>query len=590
MADSQMSSQSAIPDFGLMDSRLRVLTLNVALIIGALTTCYFGISDIVHRRFLASLASLFVVIVFGQILLLNMLVPRLRKIIEIIFVALVGIVFIMLLATRFPAPAIVLWCFPFPLLALFLLGRKPGAVVLVVFNLCVMGVFILGHYLKVDLYTYDYAVRYCGVMIVISILSYYYESSRARAHEMLSAVNESLEQRVEERTSALEESQERLRQAEKLEAIGLLAGGIAHDFNNQLAGIMAFADLIRVSSKDNDDIREYSESILAGSRRSAELTTQLLAFARKGALLAAPFDMHLVMKDVISLLKHTIDRRIDIRQELHAGQSTVLGDQTRIQSALLNIALNARDAITAKGELKFSTDIVEMELEFCKTFPYEINPGTYLHVSIADTGCGMDKKTMQRIFEPFFTTKERGKGSGMGLAAVYGTVLSHKGAITVNSEPGQGSTFHLYFPLLKTNAEISRPAADTNPEEQGHGHVLLVDDEPTVSFSMKKMLQQSGYTVTLAGNGREALDYYMENWKSVDLVILDMIMPVMGGRETFIAMKQINPAIAALLASGYSLNGDAQSILDMGIRGFIQKPFDIARLCQSISSIMRKST
>jgi CheY-like chemotaxis protein len=300
--------------------------------------------------------------------------------------------------------------------------------------------------------------------------------------------------------------------------------------------------------------------------------------------------MHRVVKDIVALLKHTIDKRINLRQELNANPSTFCGDQMRIENALLNIALNARDAMIDGGELTFSTDIVEMEETFCKTFPCEINAGPYVHICISDTGIGMDKKIMQRIFEPFFTTKEQGKGSGMGLAAVYGTVLSHKGAVTVNSEPGQGSSFHLYFPLLKTNAEISRPAGETNPSEQGHGHVLVVDDEPMVSESMKKMLQQSGYTVTLAKNGREGFDYYKENWKSVDLVILDMIMPVMGGKDTFIAMKQINPDIIALLASGYSLDSESQDILDMGVKGIIQKPFTISKLRQNIATLIHDRT
>jgi signal transduction histidine kinase len=570
-------------NFGTIESRMRDLTLNVALAAGSLATAYFGIIDIVHHRTLPAFLSLLTVVYFALILLLNIFAPRLRKIIDISFVILVGITFLGLLATRFPDPTVALWCFPFPLVAFFLLGNRQGFVAVLLFNLGVICVFFLDINLFIDKYSNEYAIRYCAVMLVISIISYYYEASRARSHASINAANQSLEQRVEERTKALEESQGRLRQAEKLEAIGLLAGGIAHDFNNQLTGIMAFADLIRITAKDNADIREYAESILASSRRSADLTGQLLAFARKGNLLAVPVDMNSVIADVMSLLERTLDKRITLRRRLIANPSTILGDPTQLHNALLNIALNARDAMPEGGELNFETGIVELEESYCKTLPYEIKPGSFLRLCITDTGCGMDKKTLQHIFEPFFTTKERGKGTGMGLPAVYGTIRSHNGAINVYSEPGHGTSINLYFPCLKTADQISVPAKASASLEKGHGHVLLVDDEQSVCKSVEKMLQALGYTVTIYQNGKMALDYYKDNWKSVDLVILDMIMPVMGGKDTFVAMKKINPDLIALLASGYSLNGEAQGIIDLGISGFIHKPFTVDELRMKIS-------
>jgi signal transduction histidine kinase/CheY-like chemotaxis protein len=588
MAETKTFPKVSLPGFGTIESRIRDWTLNVALIIGTLTTVYFGIHDVVLHRTLPALASLLVVIIFGFILLLNILIPRLREIIDIGFVVLVGSAFLALMVTQFPAPTIVFWCFTFPLLALFLLGRNKGVVALLIYNLGVIGVFAIDSYLPAGNYTYEYSIRYCGVMIVISMLSYYYEASRARSHAFLSSMNQSLEQRVKERTRALEESQDRLRQAEKLEAIGLLAGGIAHDFNNQLTGIMAFADLIRINAKDNAETRNLAESIIACSRRSADLTGQLLAFARKGNLLTVPVDLHHIVADVISLLKHTIDKRITLRQELIANPSTILGDPAQLENALLNLALNSRDAMPAGGELIFATGIVNLAEAYCKTIPYEIVPGAYLRLSVSDTGCGIDKDILNRIFEPFFTTKGQGKGTGMGLPAVYGTVRSLKGAITVYSEPGHGSSFHLYFPLLENEGPICSPAVETALSEKGHGHVLLVEDEQTVSECVKKLLQLLGYTVTVCNNGMEALVFYRDSWKSVDLVILDMIMPVMGGKDTFIAMKRINPDIIALLASGYSLNGEAQSILNMGVRGFIQKPFAIAELFENISALLGK--
>jgi signal transduction histidine kinase/ActR/RegA family two-component response regulator len=568
---------------------MRNLTLNVALVIGALSSLYFGIFDLFERRPLNALVSFLTICLFVLIMLLHIRVPRFNPILYIGFTVFVGIIFLVLLATQFPDPTIALWCFPFPLVALFLLGHKQGLVAVVIFNLAVMGVFFISIQFHGLNYGHEYSIRYCAVMFVISVISYYYEVSRARSQAHIQAVNQSLEQRVEQRTKSLAESQERLHQAEKLEAIGLLAGGVAHDFNNQLTGIMAFADLIRVNSDDKREIQEYSENILAGARRSADLTSQLLAFARKGNILNVPVDMHHIVTDVISLLTHTIDKRITLRQQLGADPPTIFGDPTQLQNALLNIALNARDAMPAGGVMTFTTDIVDLQEEYCKTLPFDINPGSYLRLCIADTGSGMDKQMAKRIFEPFFTTKELGKGTGMGLSAVYGIVRSHSGAITVASEPEHGSTFCLYFPSQNAVVQIPDSSAESAFAEKDHGHILLVDDDDAVSAGSSKILQMAGYTVTVFKNGKDALDYFKDNWKSVDLVILDMIMPVMNGKDTYIAMKSINPDIVALLSSGYCLSGEAQNILDMGVKDFIQKPFDIAELRLKIFTLLRQS-
>jgi signal transduction histidine kinase len=587
-----MMNESKIPkkferlNFDLTESQIKNVTLNITLTIGILTTLYFGISDSIQHRIVAGLISLFVTMAFGLILVLNILVPYVRKAIHVGFVVLVGTAFLILLYTQFPDPAIVFWCFPFPLVALFLLGRKQGAAALIIYSIGIIVVFLLDFNRPTAKYTYEYAIRYCGVMVVISFLAYYYEVMRSRSIALVHSLNQTLEQRVEERTKALEESQERLRQAEKIEAIGLLAGGIAHDFNNQLTGIMGLADLIRVSAQDNAEIRELAEGILSSSRRSAELTAQLLAFARKANLLAVPVDIHVVVANVVKVLEHTIDKRISLKQELVANPSTILGDPTSLENALLNLALNARDAMPTGGEMIFTTSIADLEESDCRNLMYDIIPGTYLRLSVTDSGCEMDKKTLNRLFEPFFTTKEPGKGTGMGLPAVYGTVRSLNGAIMVHSEPDRGSSFHLYLPILKMDGQIPAPLAESVMPEKGHGQILLVDDERIVSESVKKMLQLIGYSVTVFHNGKEASDFYSGNWKTIDLVIIDMIMPVMGGKDTFRAMKHNNPGVKALIASGYSLNGEAQSILDMGASGFIQKPFDITEFSERIADLL----
>ena len=580
------TAQTPMPmDFDRIDSQRRSLMLNIALVVGILASACFGIFDTVGRRIPSALASLSTVIALSLTLFLNIRFRRFRAIINAGVAVLVGIVFLVLLATQFPHPTVSLWCLLFPFLALFLLDRMPGLVAVVIFNAGVICIFFLHHQLQTCRYSHDYVIRYCGVLFAISVVSYCYEASSARSLARIKALNQSLEQRVEERTQALEKNQARLRQAEKLESIGLLAGGIAHDLNNQLTGITAFADLIRIAAKDDPDVRESAEGILAGTRRSADLANNLLAFARKGSFLSEPVDIHHTIADVMPLLEQTIDKRITIRQQLDADPSTVLGDPTQLHNALLNLALNARDAMPAGGELTFTTSIVDLDDAFCRTLHREIKPGAYLHLCMTDTGCGMDDRVLQRIFEPFFTTKEQGRGTGMGLPAVYGTVRSHKGAITVHSEPGQGSSFDLYLPLPGTASQVSSQAIDTVPLKKGCGHVLLVDDEPAVSQSTARLLQVLGYTATLFSNGKEALDYYVNSRRLVDLVILDMVMPVMGGKDTFIAMKKINPDIVALLLSGYGAGGEAQSVLDMGARGFISKPFTLSELRRSISAL-----
>jgi signal transduction histidine kinase/CheY-like chemotaxis protein len=588
-ADAVQNSGSV--DFDSADLRMRRVTLNVALTVGILASGFFGIRDTLHHSTSIALMSLLSVIGLLAILIVNSVFRRLEEFIIVCFVALTGIGFLALLATQFPHPTVSLWCLLFPLVAFFLLGRNQGIAAVAAYDFAAALIFLVDITLWTHKYSSEYAIRFEAVLFVISVISYYFEASRARSHGELDALNRSLAQRVEEKTQSLMASQERLRQAEKLESIGRLAGGIAHDFNNQLAGIMAFADLIRITAEENSDIRQYAENIMASSRRSADLTGQLLAFARKGNLLKMPVDIHRLLTDLASLLGRTLDKHITVKQTLAAQRPQILGDPSQLHSAFLNIALNARDAMPESGELTFTTDNTFLDDAYCQSLPHsEITPGSYVRLRISDTGCGMDKTTLDRIFEPFFTTKEQSKGTGMGLAAVYGTVRSHNGAITAYSEPGRGSVFNLYFPVL--DAEFAAPPASTMPGpapvEKCNARVLLVDDEPSVLSSSAKLLEVLGCTTTVFGNSVEAVEYYRSDWQHIDVVILDMVMPKLSGKDTFLAMKEINPGIIALLASGYSLNGEAQSILDIGVMAFIQKPFSLSELRVKIAEVTGK--
>ena len=378
----------------------------------------------------------------------------------------------------------------------------------------------------------------------------------------------------------------RLRQSEKMEAIGQLAGGIAHDFNNQLAGIVGYAELLRNALADRPALAGYAEAILRAADRSSDLTRQLLAFSRRGKYLSAPVDLHQILGEVVLMLERSIDKRIVIKSRLLAECAVVKGDPSQLENALLNLAINARDAMPDGGLLVLSTEVVALDEAFCAESPFQLSPGPHVKVVVADTGVGMDEAIQVRLFEPFFTTKEAGRGTGMGLAAVYGTVKSHQGAVTVHSEPNRGTQVTLYFPLERSPAGPKNQAESVSPATPLAARVLLVDDEASVRETTAKMLTDLGCRVTTAADGEEALALFERVHQDIDLVILDLIMPKVGGRETFLGLRRIEPNLAVLLSSGYSVEGEVQAILELGARGFIEKPFRAADLACAIAAVL----
>jgi PAS domain S-box-containing protein len=375
--------------------------------------------------------------------------------------------------------------------------------------------------------------------------------------------------------------EQQLLQAQKLEAIGTLAGGIAHDFNNLLMGVQGRASLMALELNPDHPCREHVEAIMECSRSATELTSQLLGVARGGKYEAKPMRINDVVVASSTLFGRT-KKEIRIHTKLHDPSPVVVADRRQVEQALLNLFINAWQAMPAGGELYLETSITQLDEGKCR--PFSIKPGRFATLSVTDTGVGMEEDVRKRIFDPFFTTKKMGRGAGLGLSSVYGIVKNHSGAITVHSEIGQGTTFNIYLPFSGQKAE-KEPSTNTEMMK-GTETILLVDDESMVLDVSAEMLEKLGYEVVTAASGKEAVQAFVENVDRIDLIILDMIMPGMDGGKTFDQLRNIRSSIPVLLSSGYSLNGQANTILQRGCNGFVQKPFSINQLSQKIRDVL----
>lgn len=374
--------------------------------------------------------------------------------------------------------------------------------------------------------------------------------------------------------------EEELRQSEKLQAIGQLAGGIAHDFNNQLMGIMGYASLIIENSKEASVLR-YANNIFHSSKRTADLTQKLLSFSRKGKVFSQDLDLHLLIKETLDILSPGIDNSYTITLNLNAANPNIYGDPSQLEGALINLALNARDAMPEGGEISITTELITLESE--GDHRLNLAPGNYIKLSLADTGEGMKESVQKRIFEPFFTTKSVGKGTGLGLAAVFGTMESHGGTITFESTTGEGTTFFLYFPAIdrKPAPLIPSKRQKTVREEKT---ILLVDDEEIIRDITSELLKEMGYQVLSFADGESAVEFYRRQWREVDLLLVDMVMPKMNGREFFRRAREINPRAKAYYFSGYSLMGDGHTLEEDGVLGLISKPASQETLDQKLQA------
>ncbi len=373
----------------------------------------------------------------------------------------------------------------------------------------------------------------------------------------------------------------KLRNFQKMKAVGVLAGGVAHDFNNLLMGIQGYTSIMLMDMSSENIFYDKLKSIEQYVQKGAELTRQLLGFAKGRKFTVKPINMNDLIKDVTRMFGRT-KKEIIIYENFENNILSVDADAGQLEQVMLNLLLNAANAMPEGGEVRLETKNVILAKSIVSS--YGINNGEYVMVSVSDIGVGMDEAVQQRIFEPFFTTNEMGHGTGLGLASAYGIINNHNGFIDVESIKGAGTTFRLYLPASSGIVKCEESAwtkAVAGPET-----VLLIDDEDMIIEVGGEILKALGYRVILARSGEEAVDLYRKNADQIDIVVLDMIMPGMGGSETFDRLMEVNPAVKVLLSSGYGLDGMAADIMEKGCTKFIQKPFDVNELSQSLRDVL----
>ncbi len=382
---------------------------------------------------------------------------------------------------------------------------------------------------------------------------------------------------------------EQLQQAQRLESIGRLAGGVAHDFNNLLAGIQGYTELIDLARESPHDVGQYAARIMETTQRAADLVGKLLTFSRQGAMKKELIDIHDVVADMVDLFQQTLDARIRVVTRLDSRTATIVGDETQISNAILNLCVNARDALTQGGEIEVSTMLVELSPAEASLVDPDLQGGSYLLLQVRDDGSGIPPEALEQIFVPFFTTKPKGQGTGLGLPSVYGAMKAHGGTVSVASRLGEGSCFSLYLPVAAEQVaprqcrEVRSGMAASAGQFQGR--VLVVDDEPGVRDTLERSLEQMGYTVEVAGDGHEAVTALARDPAAIDLVIMDVSMPQMSGGEAFRAMRALRPDLDVILMSGFDRRSVLRKVLGEGAAGVLKKPFTRDELTTELSRV-----
>ncbi|MBF0288444.1 MAG: response regulator [SAR324 cluster bacterium] len=400
-------------------------------------------------------------------------------------------------------------------------------------------------------------------------------------------IQQSLNDNLIQTTRELQQTQQQLIQAQKMEALGVLAGGIAHEFNNLLFAISGYSEMIREDAAENSIILDNVEQIIKAGKRAKDLVQQILTFSRRSETTYKPVEVGALIKEALKLMRSTLPTTIDIQQEISIDEHVVLADPTQIHQIIMNLCSNASHAMMTKGGiLKITLERIKISPDFATW--HEIQEGTYVKLGITDTGCGMDAEVADHIFEPFFTTKSPGQGTGMGLSVVHGSVKSHNGAITVQSKPEKGTTIEIFLPEI--DSPVLPELSTSDSVLQGQESVLLVDDEQILVDMLEQKLTRIGYHVTATTNSQEALNYFQEKPNQFDLVITDQTMPNISGSQLAKQIISINPNIPIILITGYSETLSPEQAKSMGVRNYIIKPIDFSELGTLIRNILDEDT
>jgi len=406
--------------------------------------------------------------------------------------------------------------------------------------------------------------------------------------ESFNSMSESLAMKREQEQihlQKLKDTQKQLIEAEKLSALGTMAGGIAHDFNNILCGMIGHLNILARQIPPNEAYRKTIETIEKAGFRAADLVKQLLTFARQKPMERQTIYINKCITDVALLIETTLDKRIRLALDLDEDLPAVRGDGAQLEQVVINLCINSRDAMPEGGELVIRTEVFEPDTEFCDQHR-DAQERAYVLMTVRDTGCGINEKILPRIFDPFFTTKDVGKGTGLGLAMVYGIVQNHDGFCTIESAPALGTTVRIYLPAVEGEA---KEVVLCGPEDTPAGKtIMIVDDEPMVVAMLRNHLENLGCNVLTAANGQMAVDLLKEKRDEIDLIILDINMPVMCGRDAYHQFVSIRPDIKVLVSTGYVMSEDTREVLNMGAQGFLQKPYRMEDLNTRLMEIFKE--
>jgi signal transduction histidine kinase/ActR/RegA family two-component response regulator len=379
-----------------------------------------------------------------------------------------------------------------------------------------------------------------------------------------------------------------MQQSQKLEAVGQLAGGIAHDFNNMLQAIIGYAEMVKMSLKDDDDNKDCIDSLIEAANKSQTLVSQLLTFSRMSREIKETLDVNLMLEDYITMLERLLGEQIDIVTEFGSGLPYVVADSGQLEQVIINLCVNARDAMNGKGRIKIKTEKVKINQRFCSENPWA-KPGHFVKISVKDNGPGIPPKELKKIFEPFYTTKEVGKGTGLGLAIVYGVIQKHNGLLNLKSELGKGAEFEIYLPASDVLREIkSRTSVEVDESLEGEETILLAEDSELVRNFAGRMLRKAGYKVLFAVNGKEAVEQFKRHKNDVDILVFDIIMPEMTGRSAYEKIKELGGDLPVVFCSGYH-----EEILDSAFYAdfngrFLPKPYKTADLLRNIRKLLEE--